>query len=91
MSTLTTMRDKQLSRFEVRAEVQDRFNAEVQKDLQSTVWNTGGCSSYYLDDKGINSIGFPWSTLKMRKLLSSFDEGSYYTEKQASASIGKAA
>lgn len=91
MSALTTMREKQIARFEVRAEVQDRFNAEVQKDLQSTVWNTGGCSSYYLDKNGINSIGFPWSTLKMRELLSSFDEGSYYTETQESAAIGKAA
>ena len=91
MSALTTMRDKQLSRIEVRPEVQARFNVEVQKDLQTTVWNTGGCSSYYLDKNGFNSIGFPWSTLKMRKLLSAFDEGSYYTEQQASSSIGKAA
>ncbi len=91
MSALTTMREKQLSRIEIRPEVQARYNVEVQKDLQHTVWNTGGCSSYYLDKNGFNSIGFPWSTLKMRKLLATFDEGSYYTEQQAQASIGKAA
>jgi cyclohexanone monooxygenase len=88
MSALVTMRDKQLARIDVRPEVQARFNEEVQKDLQGTVWNTGGCSSYYLDKNGFNSIGFPWSTLKMRKLLANFDEGSYYTEQQAAAAIG---
>ncbi len=38
---------------------------------------TGGCSSYYLDQNGKNSIGFPWSTYRMRQLLSRFDMASY--------------
>lgn len=91
MSALTTMRAKGLSRISVRPEVQARYNDEVQKDLQATVWNTGGCSSYYLDKNGFNSVGFPWSTLKMRELLSEFDTGSYYTEQHPSATLGRAA
>ena len=57
--------------------MQKVYNERVQKELQGTVWNTGGCSSYYLDQNGKNSIGFPWSTYRMRQLLSRFDMASY--------------
>ena len=77
LSTLQTMRDEQLSRVEVKADSQKAYNRKVQKDLQGTVWNTGGCSSYYLDKNGFNSIGFPWSTLEMQRLLKEFDAESY--------------
>lgn len=78
VSALTTMREKQLSRIEVKADVQARYNEKVQEALQTTVWNTGGCSSYYLDKNGFNSVGFPWSTLTMQKLLNEFDAESYH-------------
>lgn len=77
VSTLTTMREQQLDRIEVKAEVQQQYNRKVQKDLQGTVWNTGGSSSYYLDKNGLNSVGFPWSTLEMQRLLKTFDADNY--------------
>ncbi|MDX1805009.1 MAG: NAD(P)/FAD-dependent oxidoreductase [Alcanivorax sp.] len=77
ISTLTTMREQQLSRVEVKDTVQKTYNRKVQKDLQGTVWNTGGCSSYYLDKNGFNSVGFPWSTLEMQRLLKQFDSDNY--------------
>ncbi|MEP7123160.1 MAG: NAD(P)/FAD-dependent oxidoreductase [Byssovorax sp.] len=80
LSALTTMRSLGLGRVEVRSGAQEAYNAEVQRDLQGTVWNTGGCSSYYLDANGRNSIGFPWSTMRMRGLLREIDLGSYATE-----------
>ncbi len=33
---------------------QDEFNAELQKNLERSVWSTGGCSSWYLDEHGKN-------------------------------------
>jgi cation diffusion facilitator CzcD-associated flavoprotein CzcO len=33
---------------------QDAFNDELQHDLAGTVWNTGGCRSWYLDEHGVN-------------------------------------
>src|SRR5271169_1182874 len=42
---------------------QDRFNDEVQRTLAHSVWNTGGCSSYYLDEHGRNTVlwgGYTW-------------------------------
>ncbi|SFM12982.1 flavin-containing monooxygenase [Marinobacter zhejiangensis] len=78
VDALTTLRDRQLARFDIRREIQDRYNRKVQKDLQGTVWNTGGCSSYYLDKHGLNSVGFPWNTLKMQRLLKTFDADNYH-------------
>jgi cyclohexanone monooxygenase len=80
MGALTEMRDKKLTRLEVNSQAQKTYNEKVQQDLQTTVWNTGGCSSYYIDENGKNSIGFPWSTLKLRKMLSKFDSQAYSLE-----------
>lgn len=79
MGALKSMKRKSLKRIEVKAKSQEKYNGKIQKDLQSTVWNTGGCTSYYIDANGKNSIGFPWSTYKMRKLLDTFDLGAYHT------------
>jgi cyclohexanone monooxygenase len=46
--------------------------------LQGTVWNSGGCSSYYLDKSGFNSVGFPWNSFKMQQLLNRFDIENYH-------------
>ena len=80
MGALKAMREQKLSRLEVDAAAQARYNERVQRDLQKTVWNTGGCQSYYLDANGRNSIGFPWSTFTMRRLLGQFDLASYRTD-----------
>lgn len=77
MSALRQMRKRRLVRVDVRPDVQAAYNARVQDGLRTTVWNTGGCSSYYLDANGRNSTGFPWSTLEMRRLLARFDADSY--------------
>ncbi|MFT3923833.1 MAG: NAD(P)/FAD-dependent oxidoreductase [Myxococcales bacterium] len=79
-SALRSMREHRLSRVEVKREAQTAYNREVQRDLAGSVWNVGGCSSYYLDANGKNSIGFPWSTHTMRRLLSRFDVENYLTE-----------
>ena len=35
---------------------QDRFNQELQDKLAGSVWNTGGCRSWYLDEHGNNRV-----------------------------------
>ena len=79
MSALRAMRDKDIARLEVHETAQRDYNVRVQKALQGTVWNTGGCSSYYIDANGLNSTGFPWSTLTMQRLLAEFDTVNYHT------------
>lgn len=42
---------------------QDRFNEHLQAKLAHSVWNTGGCSSWYLDSHGRNPVlwgGYTW-------------------------------
>ncbi|MDD7813754.1 NAD(P)/FAD-dependent oxidoreductase [Mycobacterium sp. CSUR Q5927] len=42
---------------------QDRYNAELQDKLAGSVWMTGGCNSWYLDEHGVNRTlwsGMTW-------------------------------
>ncbi|HEX3783645.1 MAG TPA: NAD(P)/FAD-dependent oxidoreductase [Pseudonocardiaceae bacterium] len=48
---------------DVRADVQQRFNEDIQRQLVRGVWTQGGCTSWYLDAKGVNRTiwpGFTW-------------------------------
>src|SRR6478672_5552556 len=55
----------------------DDWNADLQRRMERTVWSTGGCSSWYLDDHGRNTTLWPRSTFAFRKLLSAFDVAAY--------------
>lgn len=79
------MREQGLGSLEVRAGAQERFNDEVQARLQGTVWAAGGCSSYYLDETGRNSVIFPGSSFELRHRLSRFDRADYMTQRLSSA------
>jgi cation diffusion facilitator CzcD-associated flavoprotein CzcO len=74
---LRAMSRDNLGSVDVRAETQQRFNEEIQARLAGTVWNAGGCMSYYLDANGRNSTMFPGSTLELRRRLGRFDLADY--------------
>ncbi|WP_278312740.1 flavin-containing monooxygenase [Lolliginicoccus levis] len=63
--------------FELKPEVLREFNDDIQQALERTVFNHGGCASYYLDANGKNFAAWPYSTTLMRKLLSEFDLEKY--------------
>jgi cation diffusion facilitator CzcD-associated flavoprotein CzcO len=65
------------SSIEVKPHVQNVWNAQVQDSLRGTVWNDGGCSSYYIDSTGRNSAIYPWTTLRFRKETEKFDLDDY--------------
>ncbi len=73
------------TRMETRPEVQAAFNAEVQQALATTVYNAGGCQSYFLDVNGRNSFNWPWSTGRMRERLRDFDASAYLTSTEVSS------
>ncbi|HET6709555.1 NAD(P)/FAD-dependent oxidoreductase [Amycolatopsis sp.] len=59
---------------EPKPEVQERFNAQIQRKLAKGIWTRGGCKSWYLDAKGVNRTiwpGFTWrywlDTRKVRR------------------------
>ena len=74
---LRTMRARGLGAVEPRAAAQRRWNASVQHRMKRTVWNTGGCSSWYLDAHGRNTVLWPKSTFTFRRLLARFDPDAY--------------
>jgi cation diffusion facilitator CzcD-associated flavoprotein CzcO len=73
LRALRQMRERRLGSIEVSASAQERFNRELERRFGGTVWEAGGCSSYYLDANGRNSVIFPGSTLELRRRLSRFD------------------
>ena len=59
------------------AEAQQEWNDKLQRRMSRTVWNTGGCSSWYLDAHGRNTVLWPRTTVAFRQALSEFDVAAY--------------
>jgi hypothetical protein len=77
LDALHKMRARGVDSVEIRADVQHTYNERVQRALRGTVWNAGGCSSYYLDVNGRNSSIYPWTTIDLRRRMRHFDTDSY--------------
>jgi cation diffusion facilitator CzcD-associated flavoprotein CzcO len=65
---------------DVRPEVQDAFLDSVQSALTRTVYEQGGCASYYHDVNGRNSFNWPWSSARLQREVSHFDPMHYTLE-----------
>jgi cation diffusion facilitator CzcD-associated flavoprotein CzcO len=87
VEALRTLDRQGLASFDVRPEVQAAFNAEVDRRLAGSIWNAGGCASYYLDANGRNATIFPWSTIELRRRLSRFEHADHLTELRPPAAI----
>ena len=59
------------------AEAQDAYNRSLDEALKDTVWNTGGCRSWYLDRRGRNSTIWPGPTWRYRRLMRRYDPAAY--------------
>ena len=77
LGALGAMERRGASRIEVRADANDAYNAHIQDKLQDTVWNTGGCSSWYLDANGRNATIWPDFTFRYWQQTRRFDEPAY--------------
>jgi cation diffusion facilitator CzcD-associated flavoprotein CzcO len=84
LDAIRTMRKKALSSVEVRADAQARYNREIRRRLEGTVWATG-CMSWYLTSTGRNTTLWPGFTFEFRLRTRRFDEASYDTESVAHA------
>ena len=61
----------------VRADVQDRFNKDIQERLADKVWTDGGCRSWYLDPDGGTSVLWPGYTGEFRRAVHRFTPSDY--------------
>jgi len=64
IGALRALKVRQAGVAEVRSDVFAQWNAAVQARAASTVWNSGGCSSWYLDDDGRNTTLWPDYTFR---------------------------
>jgi cation diffusion facilitator CzcD-associated flavoprotein CzcO len=71
------MRTLGLAAVEPRPEAQRRWTDDVQRRMRRTVWSTGGCSSWYLDEHGRNVTLWPRTTFTFRRLTARFDPEAY--------------
>ena len=77
MDALRVMRERGAVAMEVRGDVQDAWNEEMQRRLAGTVWDTGGCGSWYLDRNGRNSIQWPGFTFEFRRRTAAVEPGEF--------------
>jgi cation diffusion facilitator CzcD-associated flavoprotein CzcO len=60
---IQALRSQDLRWLDVRPEVQDAFNDSLREKLGQTVWQSGGCRSWYQSASGQNGAIWPGSTL----------------------------
>ncbi|MET9569743.1 flavin-containing monooxygenase [Streptomyces virginiae] len=53
------------------------WNRMVQARMERTVWNTGGCTSWYLDENGRNTTVWPGTTGEFRRETRTVDLAEY--------------
>src|SRR3984957_13011813 len=74
---LRAMRQRRSTALEVRPEVASRWASEIQVKAAPTVWNSGGCSSWYLDEAGRNTTLWPDYTFHFVRRTRQFDPTDY--------------
>jgi cation diffusion facilitator CzcD-associated flavoprotein CzcO len=77
MDALRLMRERGIDSVDVRPEVQEAFNARLQARMDRTVWNSGGCASWYIDANGRNTTIWPDFTWRYRLRMRRFDASAY--------------
>jgi len=76
LDCLRLMERRNLQTVEVLPESEKKFNAELQRKMQGTVW-VSGCSSWYLDATGLNTTIWPGFTFEFWRRTHHFDPQHY--------------
>jgi cation diffusion facilitator CzcD-associated flavoprotein CzcO len=76
MAALRHLDEHGAETIEIRAEAQQRFNAELDGRMEGTVWSTG-CASWYLDDTGRNATLWPDWTWRFRRRAARLQPADY--------------
>ncbi|GLU30898.1 NAD(P)/FAD-dependent oxidoreductase [Trinickia caryophylli] len=76
---LTTMQAHRAHAIEVRAPVEQAYNARIQQKLSRAIWSIGGCKSWYLDPKtGKNTTLWPGFAWRFRQATRRFRLDDYH-------------
>jgi cation diffusion facilitator CzcD-associated flavoprotein CzcO len=77
LDALRYMRAHGVAVLEPRREAQAAYVMEVERRLKGTVWNAGGCASWYLDRTGRNSTIWPDFTWRFRRRVARLNPAEY--------------
>jgi cation diffusion facilitator CzcD-associated flavoprotein CzcO len=77
VAALRALRDRDAAVIDLRPAVLDRWSAEMQAKASPTVWNSGGCSSWYLDDARRNTTLWPDYSFRFVRRTRAFDPSDY--------------
>jgi cation diffusion facilitator CzcD-associated flavoprotein CzcO len=78
MSCLQLMKRRKRQVLEVRPETQKQFVADIHRRLESTVWQSGGCHSWYQDQRtGENTALWPGSVVAYVRRTRTASPGDY--------------
>jgi predicted ATP-binding protein involved in virulence len=74
---LLYMQEKNLRTLDVKESAHQEYNQKLQSDLKTTVWQSGGCHSWYQDAKGNNTTLWPTFTWIYILMMKAFDSKNY--------------
>lgn len=77
IEAMKTMRKRGVAVAEVRREVYDRWTRETDRRLAESVWNEGGCRSWYIDQNGRNGVWWPGFMAGLWLRTRRFNAGEY--------------
>ena len=77
VDALKTMDARDLHAVEVKQDAFRTWNDAIQRRMPPTVWNSGGCASWYIDANGRNTTIWPDWTWRFRRLTREFDIAAY--------------
>ncbi|HJH20717.1 MAG TPA: NAD(P)/FAD-dependent oxidoreductase [Pseudomonas lactis] len=73
LDALKHMQRQRITTVEVKPAVEHAYNQQLQDKLKRTIWNTGGCQSWYLDPRtGKNTTLWPGSTWRFKQVTRHF-------------------
>ena len=84
LDALAKMERTGVAAIEVDRGVFERYNERLQSRMGRTVWNAGGCASWYLDSHGRNTTLWPDFTWRFRRATRRFDTENYMAVRRAS-------
>jgi cation diffusion facilitator CzcD-associated flavoprotein CzcO len=85
LGALRAMNEQRIEALEPLPAAQAAFVAGVRRRARGTVWESGGCASWYLDAGG-HSVLWPDSARRFRRALRDFDLTSYLARPYSSSS-----
>lgn len=77
MESIKALQQSKAKFIDVKKSAQQEFNDEIQEQLKSTVWQTGGCVSWYQTKNGKNVTLWPGYTFAFMKRTEKFEAEKY--------------